>query len=98
MTVENILDKIEEVLDKKVRPKLAEHEGNITVVSFEDGILKFKLTGRCSGCPSADITTEMLIKEDLMAEFPEIRDVVLITGVSDDLLDEARKILAKKEI
>ena len=97
--MENILEKIEEVLDKKVRPKLAEHEGDIAVESFEDGILKFRLTGQCSGCPSADITTEMLIKEDLMAEFPEMRDAVLITGVSDDLLDEARRFLAmRKEI
>lgn len=89
-----MLDKIEDVLEKKVRPSLLDHEGNVQIVSFEDGILKIRLTGHCSGCPSARITTEELIAKEVMEAVPEVKDVVLINEVSPELLDFAKKILS----
>ena len=52
-----------------------------------------KLTGACAGCPSAQETLEEVVKDFVMGGVPEIRDVVLDTSVSEDLLDMARKIL-----
>ena len=54
----NIIEKIEAVLEEKVRPSLLAHEGNVQILEFTDGILKIRLTGQCAGCPSARLTTE----------------------------------------
>lgn len=91
-----MLKRIEEVLDLRVRPELLEHEGNVLIDSFENGVLKVRLSGRCSGCPSAQLTTENLIGAKVMEALPEIRDVVLISGVSRELLDMAKEILSAR--
>lgn len=88
-----MLEKIEKVLEEKVRPSLLNHEGNVQVLEFEDGILKIRLTGQCSGCPSAKLTTEELIGKTVMEEIPEVKDVVLVNEISPELLDFAKKIL-----
>lgn len=89
-------DKIEKVLDEKVRPELWAHGGDIEVISFEDGVLRFKFLGACSGCPSAYLTTENLVMSAVMGEIPEVKETMLVQQVSDDLLAEARKILGKR--
>lgn len=86
-------DKIEKVMEEKVRPSLMAHEGNVKVLSFEDGVLKIRLTGQCSGCPSAQLTTEELIAKTIKVEIPEVQDVVLVNEVSPELLDFARELL-----
>ena len=53
----------------------------------------FRLTGQCAGCPSAYLTTEELIRGTLLERFPQLREVVLEQGVSEDLLAQARKLL-----
>ena len=87
------IEQLEKVLDEKVRPSLALHNGNVEIYSFENNILKVKLTGKCSGCPSAHVTNEEIISAPIKEIFPEIVDVVLVEGVSDDLLNFARKML-----
>ena len=91
-----MLEIIEKVLEEKVRPQLLAHEGNVRIVAFEDGILRIRLTGQCSGCPSAKITTEELIGSVVMAEIPEVKDVVLVNEVSPELLEFAKKILNRQ--
>lgn len=90
------LQAIEEVLDKKVRPTLALHKGNVVIDRLEQGELYVRMTGQCSGCPSAEIELEELVSDELRESFPEIRKVNIITGVSDALIDEARRILREK--
>ena len=50
------VNKIIEVLDTKIRPAVARDGGDIKFVSFENGIVKVKLQGSCSGCPSSLMT------------------------------------------
>lgn len=88
-----MIEKIENVLEEKVRPKLLAHEGNVKVIAYEDGILRIRLTGQCSGCPSAKITTEELIGNAVKSEIPEVQDVVLANEVNPELLEFAKKIL-----
>lgn len=89
-------EKIEHVLDKYVRPTLAEHYGDVKLLSFEDGIMKIKLQGQCSNCPSARLTVEGIIEKEVKEHIPEVERVELIEGVSDELLDFAKKILNKE--
>ncbi len=89
-------DKIQKVLDEKVNPLLEEHYGGANLVEFKDGIVKVRLTGACSTCPSAQSTIEDVVKQIVMAECEEVDDVILDTSISEDLLDMARKILNKE--
>lgn len=88
-----MLKRIETVLEEAVRPYLLQHEGNVQVVEYEEGILKVRLTGQCSGCPSAALTTEELIADTVKREIPEIKEVVLVNEVNEDLVAMAKKIL-----
>lgn len=84
---------IEKILELNVRPKLAEHYGNIKLISVSDGIVEVKLLGQCKGCLSAKYTVEDLVEVALKEEIPGIKKVVLKNEVSEDLLEQARKIL-----
>ena len=91
-----MLRQIEAVLNRKVRPELAKHEGNLAVESYENGILKVRLLGRCSNCPSAQLSTETMIKARVVEALPEISDVVLVRGVSEETNALARAILTAR--
>ena len=85
--------KIEGVLDEKVRPYLSGHGGGIEVDSLEGGTLRVRLLGQCSGCPSAMLTNEQLIQEEVCAAVPQVKQVAILQEVSEELLAQARAIL-----
>ena len=88
------MKKIEAVLDGKVRPSLRAHGGEIQVDHWEDGVLYVKLLGQCAGCPSADLTNETLVEAELTAALPElVRKVAVIQTVSDELWEQAKRLL-----
>lgn len=87
--------KIKKILQEKVDPVLAAHYGGAILTGVEDGTVYVKLTGQCASCPSAGETIEGVVKEILIAELPDVKDVVLDKTVSEDLLEMARKILSK---
>jgi len=86
-------EKIKGVLKEKVDPVLAEHYGGAVLTGFEDGVAFVRLTGQCASCPSAQSTIEEVVKTIVMENLPDVKDVILDTSVSEDLLDMARKIL-----
>lgn len=89
-------EKIKKVLEDKVNPVLASHFGGAILSGFENGVAYVRLTGSCSSCPSAQYTIEDVVKGIVMEEVPGLKDVVLDTSVSSDLLDIAKKILKKE--
>ena len=88
-----MMQEIEKVIEEKVLPYLQNHGGGVELLGLEDGVLKVRLLGQCSGCPSATITTEQIIQEEVCAAVPEVKQVALIHSVSQELLDQARAIL-----
>ncbi len=70
-------DKVEEILDK-IRPSLMMDGGNVELVDVNDGIVKVKLTGACSGCAMATLTLKMGIERVLKQEIPEVKEVVAV--------------------
>jgi Fe-S cluster biogenesis protein NfuA len=90
------LESIERVLDKSVRPVLREHEGDVRVVSFEDGVLKVKMQGACNNCPSAVFDVERLVAAEVQAAVPQVKRVALAAGVSDELLEMARELMKNR--
>ena len=93
---EILCEDIEKLLDEKVRPDLALHGGNIRILRIESNIIHVQMTGQCSGCPSAELTMESLVSTELKQAFPQIKQVVMGTGVSDDLIMEAKAILQRR--
>ena len=89
---------LESIIDAYIRPALHEHGGDMEVLEVADGVVRFRLTGRCSGCPAAAITTEELIRSELTQRLPGITDAVLVQQVSDDLISQARKILREHHV
>ena len=90
-----MLTEIETVVQEEIRPKLALHGGDIRLLSLQDGVLRFELLGQCSGCPSASITTEELIRSVLTEAVPQVKDVVLVERVDEDLVAQAKAILSR---
>ncbi|HEU5290358.1 MAG TPA: NifU family protein [Cyclobacteriaceae bacterium] len=48
--------KIKTILEEYIRPAVEQDGGAITYHSFKEGIVKVKLQGSCSGCPSSMVT------------------------------------------
>ena len=70
-----IINKINEVLDTKIRPAVARDGGDITFKSFKDGIVTVELKGSCSGCPSSIMTLKQGVQNLLCHYIPEIKSV-----------------------
>ena len=88
------LNRIETVLDEKVRPALRAHGGEIAVDHLEDGVLYVKLLGQCAGCPSADLTNETLVEAELVKALPDlVQKVAVMQTVSDELWEQAKRLL-----
>ena len=67
------LSKIEEILDKTIRPGLQGDGGDIQTISLEDNILLVQYQGACGTCPSSTTGTLEAIKGILRDEYdPEI--------------------------
>lgn len=72
----DLRDRIERVLDERVRPDLATDGGGVELVGIdEDRIVQVRLTGACQGCSSSLITLTMRVESVLKAAVPEIRFV-----------------------
>lgn len=63
--------KIKTILDEYIRPAVEQDGGAITFYSFRDGILKVRLQGSCSGCPSSMITLKAGIENLFKRMMPE---------------------------
>ena len=72
---DEIINKINEVLDTKIRPAVAKDGGDITLKSFKDGVVKVELKGSCSGCPSSIMTLKQGVQNLLCHYIPEVKKV-----------------------
>ncbi len=71
-------EKVEEVIEKEIRPALVRDGGNIAVVDVneENGEVQVKLLGACFGCPMSQITLTMFVEQQLRSRIPEVRKVI----------------------
>ena len=73
-----IINKINEVLDSKIRPAVARDGGDITFKSFKDGVVIVELKGSCSGCPSSTMTLKQGVQNLLCHYIPDVKEVIAI--------------------
>ena len=70
-----VVTKIKEVLDSKIRPAVARDGGDIIFKSFQDGVVTVQLKGSCSGCPSSIMTLKQGVQNLLCHYIPEVKRV-----------------------
>ncbi len=87
------MEAVRTTIEHKIRPALQAHNGDLEFQVTSDGFVKIRLTGACSTCPSSQQTLSEFIETVLLEECPEIKGVIPVFGVSDDLVAEALKIL-----
>ncbi|MBA0721323.1 hypothetical protein Golax_008882 [Gossypium laxum] len=65
---------IKELLETRIRPAVQDDGGDIEYRGFDPdiGIVKLKMQGACSGCPSSSVTLKSGIENMLMHYVPEV--------------------------
>ena len=76
--IPSIPERIAKILDEYVKPAVARDGGAIAFASYEAGLVKVRLRGACSGCPSATITLKSGIERLLKSMIPEVEAVEAI--------------------
>ncbi|MFL1780598.1 NifU family protein [Candidatus Hepatincolaceae symbiont of Richtersius coronifer] len=75
---QEIINKIAELFEERIRPAVAMDGGDITLASYEEGVVGIIMRGSCSGCPSSTLTLKNGIENMLKYYIPEIKEVVNI--------------------
>ena len=70
-----IVKKINELLDERIKPAVAQDGGDISFVKLKQGVVFLELRGACSGCPSSTVTLKSGIENMLKYYIPEIVSV-----------------------
>ena len=76
--LKEIEKKIINILDTKIRPAVARDGGDIKFQEFKDGLVKVKLQGSCSGCPSSTLTLKKGVENLLCHYIPDVKEVLAI--------------------
>jgi Fe-S cluster biogenesis protein NfuA len=71
-------EKVEEIINTKIKPLLEADGGGIELVEVEGGVVKVRLTGACHGCPGAAMTLQMGVERMLKQALPEVERVVAV--------------------
>lgn len=68
---------IKELLETRIRPAVQDDGGDIEYQGFDPdtGVVKLKMQGACSGCPSSSVTLKSGIENMLMHYVPEVKAV-----------------------
>ncbi|MBD3307650.1 NifU family protein [candidate division KSB3 bacterium] len=70
-------DRVEKIIQEKIRPALMRDGGNIELVDVsDDGEVKVRLQGACAGCPGARMTLQFGVQRLLQEELEEVTKVV----------------------
>ncbi|KAF8370881.1 lpd-8 [Pristionchus pacificus] len=88
---------IKELLDSRIRPMVQEDGGDIEYRGYDEdtGVVRLKLKGSCTGCPSSSVTLKSGIQNMLQFYVPEVKDVIEEKGEEDEIIELQLKKLEK---
>jgi len=77
-THDEIVKDIKTVLEEKVAPSVAAHNGSIGFIKFamDTGVATLKLSGACSGCAMSQRTLKEGVERLLKHYIPEVRGIM----------------------
>ncbi|OQV22398.1 NFU1 iron-sulfur cluster scaffold-like protein, mitochondrial [Hypsibius exemplaris] len=87
---------IKELIETRIRPTVQEDGGDIIYKGFVDGIVKLKLQGSCSTCPSSVVTLKSGVQNMLQFYIPEVMGIEEVKDELDDLAQTEFENLEKK--
>ncbi len=70
--------RVARVLATEIRPALEMDGGDIEVVDVNDGIVRVRLHGTCSGCPSVIMAVIMEVEQELRKRIAEVEYLEVI--------------------
>jgi Fe-S cluster biogenesis protein NfuA len=70
-----IVAQIQELLETRIRPAVANDGGDIVYRGFSEGIVYLSMQGACAGCPSSSATLKQGIESLLKHYVPEVVEV-----------------------
>ncbi|XP_026846664.1 NFU1 iron-sulfur cluster scaffold homolog, mitochondrial [Drosophila persimilis] len=79
---------IKELLDTRIRPTVQEDGGDIVFISYENGVVKLKMQGSCSSCPSSIVTLKNGVQNMLQFYIPEVESVEQVFDDADRMADK----------
>lgn len=74
-TDSHLVKEIKALISEKIRPTIQEDGGDVEFVSFEDNIVRVRLQGACTSCPSSTVTLKNGIRSMMQFHIPEVMDV-----------------------
>ncbi|XP_016424059.1 NFU1 iron-sulfur cluster scaffold homolog, mitochondrial-like [Sinocyclocheilus rhinocerous] len=87
---DEVVAMIKELLDTRIRPTVQEDGGDVLYRGFEDGIVKLKLQGSCTSCPSSIITLKSGVQNMLQFYVPEVEGVEQVKEEDVDVEKEVQ--------
>ena len=84
---DEIVKDIKTVLEEKVAPSVAAHDGAIGFIEFamDTGVATLRLSGSCSGCAMSKITLQRGVENTLKHYVPEVKAII---GQDDEEAEE----------
>lgn len=71
----DIVKQIKELISERIRPTIQEDGGDLEFVEYQNNIVRVRLQGACTSCPSSVVTLKNGIKNMLQFYIPEVADV-----------------------
>ncbi|XP_011177517.1 NFU1 iron-sulfur cluster scaffold homolog, mitochondrial [Zeugodacus cucurbitae] len=85
---DDVVMMIKELLDSRIRPTVQEDGGDIIYMGYEDGVVKLKMQGSCSSCPSSIVTLKNGVQNMLQFYIPEVVSVEQVSDKVDKLAEK----------
>jgi Fe-S cluster biogenesis protein NfuA/nitrite reductase/ring-hydroxylating ferredoxin subunit len=73
----DVATRVSRAIDK-VRPYLGSHGGGVEVVAIEGDVVRLRMEGSCSSCPSSSVTLNYALERAILDAAPEIARVEAI--------------------
>jgi Fe-S cluster biogenesis protein NfuA len=72
MNSTDVKTRVADFLAAEIRPALQMDGGDIELVAVSDGVVRVRLLGTCSACPSTIMAVIMGIEQELRKRLPEV--------------------------
>jgi Fe-S cluster biogenesis protein NfuA len=60
---------------QSVLPYLESHGGSVELLEVDEGVVRLRLEGSCSGCPSSTMTLKLAIEQAIFKAAPDVEEV-----------------------
>ncbi|MBA4157245.1 MAG: NifU family protein [Gemmatimonadetes bacterium] len=74
-----LAQRIQDVLEQEINPRIAAHGGAVELVDVDEGTLYLRMSGGCQGCAASAATLRQGVERMVREAVPEIHEIVDLT-------------------